>query len=410
MKGILEIVQVNEETEPSFEVWLRRTILARESASGPEMFVLKHVRDQLTPAGSVAPPAHWPVPADSKSNLAQALPWYLEQFIQQPTAMGAQRARYVLRALRDWGKDGFSNLFTTDQVRSVYDTLADSSLSQRNRIEIHSADPQVLAWPWEVLFDHHDCPIGRMMAVERRYGIALHGPDTSIAHDPVKGLKVLLVTARQGMNDVDYRLVGRPIASALIPLQLTMLRPPTLENLRQTIHSTDHYWDALHFDCHGWWGSLDGGAPHGHLVLQDNDAQPRPISVRQLLDALGDCCPPHVVLNACRSAMPDGQTDSPFASVATALLHHPKVHDVTAMAYNLHVDAAAPFLMGFYCSLNSGENVCTAVENGHFDMIREPIRTCIGGTVKIQDWFVPVVYRRAGGDPEADLIRPLYSI
>lgn len=411
MKGILEIVQVNKEAEPSFEVWLRHTILAPESASRPEAFVLKNVRDQLTPAGSAAPPANWPIPADSESNLAQALPWYLEQFVQQPTDMGAQRARYVLHALHDWGKDVFSNLFTTEQARGAYDTLADSSLSQRNRIEIHSTDPQVLAWPWEVLLDHHGCPVGRMMAVERRYGIAVQGPDTSITHHSVNGLNVLLVTARQGTNDVDYRLVGRPIASALIPLRLTMLRPPTLENLRQTIHSTDHYWDVLHFDCHGWWGSLDGGAPQGHLVLEDNNAQPRPVSVGQLLDALGDCCAPHVVLNACRSAMPDGQTDSPFASVATALLHHPNVHDVTAMAYNLHVDAAKPFLMGFYCSLNSGENVCTAVENGHFSMILEPIRTCVGGTVTIQDWFVPVVYRRAGADPEGDLDRaPVFHL
>jgi hypothetical protein len=177
LKGILEIVQVNEEAEPSFEVWLRRTILASESASPSDGFEFKHVRDQLTPAGSVPPPAHWPIPADSESNLAQALPWYLEQFVHQPTEMGAQRAQYVLRALQDWGKDVFSNLFTTDHARSAYDTLADSSLSQRNRIEIHSADPQVLAWPWEVLIDHHDCPVGRMMAVERRYGIALQGPN-----------------------------------------------------------------------------------------------------------------------------------------------------------------------------------------------------------------------------------------
>ena len=202
MQGILEIVQVDKEAEPSFQVWLRHTILVPEPASGPEAFVLKHVRDQLTSAGSAAPPAHWPIPADSESNLAQALPWYLEQFVQQPTDLGAQRAQYVLRALHDWGKDVFSNLFTTDQVRGAYDALADSSLSQRNRIEIHSADPQVLAWPWEVLLDHHDCAVGRMMAVERRYDIALRGPDKSRTHDAMKGLDVLLVTARQEEREV----------------------------------------------------------------------------------------------------------------------------------------------------------------------------------------------------------------
>ncbi len=261
----------------------------------------------------------------------------------------------------------------------------------------------MLAWPWEATLDHHDYYVGRMMAVERRYETALPGPDTSVTHDLTKGLDVLLVTARQGPNDVDYRLVGRPIASALIPLRLTMLRPPTLEHLRKTIHSPDHSWNVLHFDCHGWLGSLDGGAQQGHLLLEDDLGQPCPVSGRQLLDALGDRCPPHIVLNACRSAMPDGQTDSPFASVATALLQHPNVHDVTAMAYNLHVDAAEPFLMGFYCALNSGENVCTAVENGRFGMLLKPTRPCVGGTVKIHDWLVPVVYRRAGGTPEADL-------
>lgn len=401
MRGILEIVQVDKNAEPSFEVWLRRTILT--PVSGTETFTLQQVRDQLTPAGSAPPPAHWPIPADSQSNLAQALPWYLEKFVQQPTDMGVQRAQYVLRALHDWGKDVFSNLFTSDQVRTAYDKLADSSLSQGNSIEIYSDEPQVLAWPWEFLTDHHDCPVGRMMAVERRYDIALQGPDTSVTHDPMKGLEILLVTARQGMNDVDYRQVGRPIASALFPLRLTMLRPPTLENLRKTTHSPDHHWDVLHFDCHGWWGSLDGGAPQGHLLLEDDLAQPRPVSIKQLMGTLGDCCPHHVVINACRSAMPDGQSDSPFASFATALLHHPNVHDVTAMAYNLQVDAAEPFLTNFYSSLNSGEKICIAVKNGRFQMLLKPHRTCVGGSVKIQDWFVPVVYRRAGGGPEADL-------
>ena len=198
--------------------------------------MLKHVRDQLTTAGSVPPPALWGIPADSKSNLAEALPWYLEQFIHQPTGMGVQRAQYILRALQDWGEHVFSKLFTTVQVRGAYDELADSSLSKGNRIEIHSADPQVMAWPWEVLLDHHNRYVGFMMAVERRYDIALPGPDTSVTHDARTGLKVLLVTARQGPDDVDYRLVGKTISSAIVPLRLTMLRPPTLENLRQTIH------------------------------------------------------------------------------------------------------------------------------------------------------------------------------
>ena len=87
MQGILEIVQVDKEAAPSFEVWLRRAVLEPEHASGPDAVVLKHLRDQLTTASSVPPPALWGIPADSKSNLAEALPWYLEQFIHQPTGM-----------------------------------------------------------------------------------------------------------------------------------------------------------------------------------------------------------------------------------------------------------------------------------------------------------------------------------
>jgi hypothetical protein len=149
------------------------------------------------------------------------------------------------------------------------------------------------------------------MVVERCYDIAVRDGNTSVPHGPTKALDILLVTARDGQNDVDYRLIGRPIAAALIPIRLTMLRPPTLENLRKTIHAPDHHWDVLHFDCHGWWGSLQGGAPQVHLLLQDDSAHARPVSTKQLMDALGDCCPHHVVINACRSAMPNDRTDLP---------------------------------------------------------------------------------------------------
>jgi hypothetical protein len=80
MSAVLEIIQVNEEAEPSFKVWIRRTVMvpSRDQHEGPATFEFEHRRELLAPAASAPPPRNWPIPADEQSNLAEALPWYLE--------------------------------------------------------------------------------------------------------------------------------------------------------------------------------------------------------------------------------------------------------------------------------------------------------------------------------------------
>ena len=421
MSDVLEIVHVDTATpklsglaghygrdnipvaeEPTFEVWQRRTILRPSPGhvGGSVSYVLERSRHLLAAASSAPSPSHWPVPTYSNANLADDLAWYLEQFIHQPTRPGRVHANYVLRALGDWGRDVFAQLFSTEKARLAYERALDDA--PYAPIEIHSGNPQVLAWPWEVLIGHVGPIMGMWCPIERHYMLHGSGERPRSLGDATGDLSVLLVTARRKLGDVDYRRVSKSLTS-FSGITVTAVRPASLDQLRRVVRQSGRKWDVLHFDCHGWWGALDGKPSTGYLMLHDNNYQLIPVSVEQVLDALGAHSPSHIVLNACRSAMAGGTGDLAFPSVASSLLQSPHVDDVTAMAFNLHVDAVEPFIRNFYGTLSCGYRTSVAMQAGRDNMRLNPERTYAGGSIVVHDWIIPVTYVREDAMPERDL-------
>lgn len=387
---VLEIIQTNDLEEPSFELWVRRMLLFEPGR--PNLVV---DRKLLAMSDAVPGPDSWPVPADKGNSLSKALSWYLETYILEGIGEQQKIAEYIVKALSDWGEDVFKVLFSNPAAIQAYRNCCDETLG--NRIEIFSDDPKIHFWPWEALLDFDRFWIGSLLPVERVFTGFRDKEELKHSFYDSKKIKVLLVSAR-GRIDVDYRLVGEALASAGDAVSLTLLNPPTLENLANVLKSGVQRFDVLHFDCHGGFGSFLSNRKEGYLLLENNNLELVPVTSEQLRAALGDYCPPHIVLNACRSAMAS-YTDSRFTqSLAISLLAHDPVYDVTAMSYNLATEAMKHFLLPFYngllCNLRTG----AAVESARGIMMRNKLRVAIDGEIEVDDWMIPVVYRRLKAD------------
>lgn len=98
---VIEIVQTNNEAEPSFEVWQCAYPFAEN-------------RYWVAYAPAVPGPDRWPVPANPGNYLSHALKWYFEDYILNPAPERVQQSKNVLRVLADWGKAVFRLLFNTE--------------------------------------------------------------------------------------------------------------------------------------------------------------------------------------------------------------------------------------------------------------------------------------------------------
>lgn len=347
-------------------------------------------------------PQALPVADRPNSDLSRELRWYLEEFLDYPFPPRTTVAEHVQSALSAWGEQTFTALFYSGRGRDFYYEAYRAGLEQCT-LKIASDDPQVLAWPWEALRDPqtggtlaHHCRLERQLSSQHD-PLAL--PDTL----PGDRLNILMITARPYDNDVDFRTLSRPVLEVIrqenLPVTVTMLRPPTLAQLREHLHAHPGVYHLVHFDGHGGYGSevtTDGhrleGA-QGRLIFETDDGSPDPVGAEQLSTLLREYRIPIMVFNACQSAMIDAGANDAFSSVATAL-QRAGVRSVVAMAYSLYVSGARVFLPAFYRRLLAQGSITEAVRAGRQAMLQQPDRICARGTFPLQDWLVPVLYQQ----------------
>ncbi|MGA2700591.1 MAG: CHAT domain-containing protein [Isosphaeraceae bacterium] len=269
---------------------------------------------------------------------------------------------------------------------------------------ISSDDPQVLGWPWEALHDPRAGQLAQLCQIERRLNKTIK-PGKVAKRWPKNQVNILLVTARPYEGDVRYRSISRPLVELIdkqdLPAQVTVLRPPTFENLRGHLRERPNHYHIVHFDGHGSYGQAHApsGSPHmlqgpeGRLIFEDDQGNPDPITAEQLSVLLRQHHIPAIVLNACQSAMVDQGAKDPFASVAAALLRS-GIRSVVAMAYALYVSGAQEFFPAFYRELFRTGDVAQAARSGRRRMFQQKDRVCARGRYPLDDWLVPVVYQQ----------------
>ena len=381
-----------------------QTLVIRHAPkSDPPQFTVERLGDgKASPPVAVPPPDSVPVEGRPDETLTGELRWYLETFLDYPFPPETDHAERILKAFQTWGKQTFTTLFTHPHARRCYEKAVEHGFPNLT-LRVVSDSPVILGWPWEALYDPETDPLAHQCNIERRID-SVRDP-APLGTLPTDRVNVLLVIARPYERDVKYRSVSRPLVEMAedqnLPVSIHVLRPPTLDQLRDHLRQHPNHYHILHFDGHGAYRP-DAPAPggntllrgwEGRLVFEKADGMPEPIEAPTLTTLLREHAVPAVVLNACQSAMVDDQADDPFASVAAALLKA-GMRSVVAMAYSLYVSGAQQFLPAFYRRLFETGSLAEGVRAGRQQMLRTPGRVCSRGTYPLEDWVIPVVYQQ----------------
>ncbi|OQX05796.1 MAG: hypothetical protein BWK73_32620 [Thiothrix lacustris] len=368
----------------------------------PQFFVVRLDDGKNSSPVTLTPPEQTTVEGRPNSNLQQDLRWYLEKFLDYPFDPETFTAERVQDALHGWGEQCFATLFQ-GQALLWFHTARQQGLENLT-LKIASNDPRVLAWPWEALRDPDGTTLAHTCRIERQVD-KVNDPLPLPENLPQDCINILLVIARPyGDNDVGFHALSRPMIELLrkqqLPVHIDVLRPPTFDQLRNTLHQRRGFYHIVHFDGHGGYGEAGHtGSPHafkglqGMLIFEDAQAEPAPVTAEQLTQLIAEYRIPIMVLNACQSARIDERADDAFASVAAALLKA-GIRSVVAMGYNLYVSGAQQFVPAFYQRLLTSGKVAEATRAGRQAMRAHDGRVCARGEFPLQDWLVPVLYQQ----------------
>jgi tetratricopeptide (TPR) repeat protein len=358
-------------------------------------------------------PLGWPLDAEALEDLR----WYLEDYLLAPFGVWEDRGPAVLGKLAGWGDLVFGSVFGGGQARDAYQRARDRGLE----VVFRSAEPGLLGLPWELMRDGTGPVALGAGGISRSLPVAGGSPMLEV---PGGRLRVLMVISRpRGTEDVGYQMVARPLLERLEAVRgevdLTVLRPPTLDGLRQAVKAAadaGEPFHVVHFDGHGVMpgrfggGGLVGGRPammtgagEGALAFERPGGGNDYAGAAKVAAVLAEGRVPVVVLNACQSGAVGKELE---ASVATALLKA-GCAAVVAMAYSVYAVAAAEFMAAFYESLFTGDSVGQAVGAGRRRLFGHDGRPSPKGDMPLADWLVPVHYmRREVRFPQARTSRP----
>jgi tetratricopeptide (TPR) repeat protein len=358
-------------------------------------------------------PLGWPLDADALEDLR----WYLEDYLLAPFGVWEDRGPAVRGKLAGWGDEVFGSVFGVGPARDVYQRARDKGLE----VVFRSAEPGLLGLPWELMRDGTGPVALGAGGISRSLPVAGGAGTLEV---PGGRLRVLMVISRPADTaDVGYQMVARPLLQRLDAVRgevdLSVLRPPTFEALRQAVRQAADDggpFHMVHFDGHGVMPGLSagGGAAAGRPAMMTGPGEgvlafERPgggsdhVGASKVAAVLAEGRVPVVVLNACQSGAVGKELE---ASIATALLKA-GCAAVVAMAYSVYAVAAAEFMAAFYEELFAGASVGQAVGAGRRRLFEHDGRPSPKGDMPLADWLVPVHYlRREVRFPQARASRP----
>ena len=332
------------------------------------------------------------------------LHWYLERYLEETFAPHPLRAARIEGRMGELGGLLFRDLFdANDDTRALWAALA--PVLGETRVEIAVRDGEAGALPWEWLWKPG---ASRPLAVAADSFVRVPEAVEKMEAAPVLGagerLRILLVICRPGLEeDVPFRSVASRLLKAVTTagwerIELTLLRPPTFDQLSATLraaYKAGTPFHVVHFDGHGTYENLGSGA-RGYLMFEHPDEEDNQIAVagKQIGWLLADYGVPVLVLNACRSGYAgsgpnQGQV---FGSLAETVVATAGSVGVLAMRYNVYVVTAAQYVGAFYARLAAGASLGEAAAAARRDLFEHPARGIPGDSVDLQDWVVPVLH------------------
>lgn len=313
----------------------------------------------------------------------QELRWYFEKHLEFPM-LETHRAGAAAASVEEYGNRLFQQLFTDHDLHAAF---AKQHEAGEVRI-IVIGSPDFHRIHWEALWKP-----GAPKPLAHRVVITRKVPSKGFAKITLQVLpviRVLVVVARPGgIKDVGYRTISRPLVETLhqanLAVEVEFVRPGTWERLQEKLtERKPGYYHALHFDGHGV------GAGQGYLFFESTGKQgEHAIKAAEFADVVNDARIPVVILNACQSAMQEGESESNLASRLSAA----GVRGVLGMAYSVTVSAAKEFMEAFYREAFGHGRLSEAVTRGRQRLNAGKRRNAhFGMQIELEDWMLPVLY------------------
>jgi len=345
------------------------------------------------------------------------LRWYLEKYFVWPVGVFQDRAAGIEKKLPTWGQELFEAALGAKFARETLTAWQHAADGAERRFSVQvdhelpegaaedaqatarEAATELLSLPWELLHDGDAWLFqGRdAVRVRRRLPNRKEQP----ARPTALPIRILAVSPRpEKAGYFDHRSSAQPLTEAVEGLgalaRLTVLQPPTyaeLEKALQDAASRKEPFDVVHFDGHGIYDRQQGLGGLCFEALDGERPDERPLDL-VYADRLAGLFRKHriplVFLDACQTAL----EATPTASVAAKLLDE-GVTSVVAMSHSVLVETARRFVAAFYAELARGARVGRAMLAGQQALFADARRGKIlgAGELKLQDWFVPVLYQ-----------------
>jgi len=349
----------------------------------------------------------------------ERLEWYFERWLVFPN-LDRVRAEAAKASVRSYGESLFEQVFKQNiDAYSEYKGIRNSI----RQIEIVGTSPEFQALHWEAL---HDPQMPRPLAVDRvmvRKQVKLALERAIAAASPV--INLLVVTARPGEeNDVNHRTISRPLIELIrqskLRVKVDLLRPATFEALSDHLEQKGAgFYHIVHLDMHGAvisYKQLES-MPSDRFTFRAFGKQVEPFEgvkgflsfesgipgksdlrvAAELAELLTGKHVPVCILNACQSAK-QVRGDERETSLGAALMAA-GMQTVLAMGYSVTVTAATILMTTLYQQLFDQKSLDEAIRLGRKALSdRQERKAYFNQTIRLEDWLLPVVYRRGQVD------------
>jgi hypothetical protein len=316
------------------------------------------------------------------------LPFSDVEFADFISQVGRPHRHFCVSALAEAKRFG-GELFNALFCGQVYGLYRDARAEARGRgcgLRITlclSGSPELIAVPWEYLFDAPQFLAMSTATPLVRYLDLPRGQPSLAVEPPLRILGVVSSPADYERLDVRQERVTLKRALARLTAanaaELCWLEQATLESLVRTLQTDTFH--ALHFVGHGTYDAQSNG---GLLMLEDHCGWGRAVNGEQLGTVLHEFQSLRlVVLNACGGGR--AARSNPFAGMAESLVQH-EIPAVVAMQFEITDEAASVFADGFYSAIASGSSAEAAVAAARFTMFAHRSDDMAWGT--------PVLYMR----------------
>jgi len=288
--------------------------------------------------------------------------------------------------LRTLGTTLFNSLFASSEIAEAYRICLGLAESREESLSIalRISTPELVALPWESLYDH---ALGAYLS--RREPLVRRIPVSFVSRPKTVDLplRVLgIVSSPRGLPLLDTDGEKERLESALADriqdgsVLLHWAEPATWYSIQDLL--LRHPWHVIHFIGHG---DFDLDRDEGILSLVGENGRANNVEASRFADLLKEArpVPQLVVLNSCSGAA-SGASDL-FAGTASSLVRS-GITAVAAMQFEITDQAAIAFARGFYAALSEGRGIDDAVKSGRISIL--------GSSGSTLEWITPVVYLR----------------